>query len=164
MLPPPPPIVALSCSGDFPTLTADDYYTHLMDVLEEVRTKIPKVFVNLVSLGNISEVPRPCPLLPITPTVVSLTPPLTILTIMSLNLSASLCYLRISHYTPQIYKLSLQSPHCVEVHRIIPIECICAFLPGAEGDKLRCVEAVCVCIVCVCVQIEVFVVLVLECW
>ena len=83
--------LCLGCSGMFPTLTADDYYIHLMEVLEEVRTKIPKVFVNLVQLGNLSE----------------------------------------------IYKLSLQSPHCVEVHRIFPIECTCAFLPGDEGDKLR---------------------------
>ena len=50
----------------------------------------------------------------------------------------------------QIYKLSLQSPHCVEVHRIFPIECTCAFLPGDEGDKLRYVETACVCVLCVC--------------
>ena len=48
--------VAFSCSGVFPSLTADDYYTHLMEVLEEVRTKIPKVFVNLVQLGYILQV------------------------------------------------------------------------------------------------------------
>ena len=38
----------------------------------------------------------------------------------------------------QGYKLSLKSGHCREVHRILPIECICAFASGKEGDKLRC--------------------------
>ena len=37
----------------------------------------------------------------------------------------------------QIYQLSLRSPHCTEVHEIFFIECLCAFLPGEEGDKLR---------------------------
>ena len=37
----------------------------------------------------------------------------------------------------QIYKLSLKSEHCSDIHRIIPIECICAFAAGEEGDKLR---------------------------
>ena len=37
----------------------------------------------------------------------------------------------------KVYELSLKSKHCVEVHRILPIECICAFAPGEDGDKLR---------------------------
>lgn len=45
-----------SCSGVVPTLTVNDYEHHLREVLEEVRKHIPKVFVNLVLLGNISEV------------------------------------------------------------------------------------------------------------
>ena len=45
-----------SCSGDVPTLTADDFEKHLRETLEEVRKHIPKLFVNLVLLGNISEV------------------------------------------------------------------------------------------------------------
>ena len=36
-----------------------------------------------------------------------------------------------------MYKLSLKSGHCREVLRILPIECICAFASGKEGDKLR---------------------------
>ena len=44
------------CSGDVPTLTPKDFETNLRDTLEEVRKNIPKVFVNLVLLGNISEV------------------------------------------------------------------------------------------------------------
>ena len=32
---------------------------------------------------------------------------------------------------------TMTSAHCREVHRILPIECICAFAPGKEGDKLR---------------------------
>ena len=35
------------------------------------------------------------------------------------------------------YKLSLKSGHCREVHHILPIESICAFASGKEGDKLR---------------------------
>ena len=45
-----------SCSGDFPFLTADDYEYHLRETLEEVRKNIPRVFVNLVLVGNLSEV------------------------------------------------------------------------------------------------------------
>ena len=45
-----------SCSGDFPFLTADDYEYHLRETLEEVRKNIPRVFVNLVLIGNLSEV------------------------------------------------------------------------------------------------------------
>eukprot|EP00731_Ephydatia_muelleri_P026765 Em0018g865a len=48
-------------------------------------------------------------------------------------------YLLITHSlsTPQSYYLSLQSPHCSEIHRIFPIECDCAYRSGTEGDKLR---------------------------
>ena len=42
----------------------------------------------------------------------------------------------------QIYKLSLKSQHCKDVHRLLPIECLCAFLEGEEGDKLRLVLSV----------------------
>ena len=45
-----------SCSGDIPTLTADAFDKHLRETLEEVRKHIPKLFVNLVLLSNISEV------------------------------------------------------------------------------------------------------------
>jgi hypothetical protein len=45
-----------SCSGDVPNLTPDDFEKHMTETLEEVRKHIPKVFVNLVLLGNISEV------------------------------------------------------------------------------------------------------------
>jgi dihydrodipicolinate synthase/N-acetylneuraminate lyase len=45
-----------SCSGDIPTLTVDDYDKHLREVLKEVESKIPKVFVNLVLMGNLSGV------------------------------------------------------------------------------------------------------------
>lgn len=48
------------CSGDVPTLTPDDFEKHLRETLEEIRKSIPKVFVNLVPLGNISEV---CPVI-----------------------------------------------------------------------------------------------------
>lgn len=41
-----------------PTLTVDDYDKHLRNVLKEVKAHIPKVFVNLVLMGNISEVRR----------------------------------------------------------------------------------------------------------
>ena len=45
-----------SCSGKIPTLTADDYEEHMREVLEKVRQHIPKVFVNLVLMGNLSGV------------------------------------------------------------------------------------------------------------
>ena len=45
-----------SCSGEVPTINPDDYDKYLRDVLEEVRKNIPKVFVSLVLMGNISEV------------------------------------------------------------------------------------------------------------
>ena len=44
------------CSGDVPTLTPEDFEMNLNKTLEEVRKKIPKLFVNLVLMGNISEV------------------------------------------------------------------------------------------------------------
>lgn len=83
--------LCLACSGNVPFLTADDFEKNLIDVLEEVRTKIPRVFVNLVPMFNLS----------------------------------------------QVYEISLKSKHCIDVHRLLPIECICAFAPGEEGDKLR---------------------------
>ena len=43
-------------SVDVPNLTADDFEKHMRETLEEVRKHIPKLFVNLVLLGNISEV------------------------------------------------------------------------------------------------------------
>ena len=46
----------LSCSGDVPNLTPDDFEKHMRETLEELRKNIPKLFVNLVLLGNISEV------------------------------------------------------------------------------------------------------------
>ena len=45
-----------SCSGHFPGLTADDYQKYLNETLAEIHKNIPKVFVNLVLMGNISEV------------------------------------------------------------------------------------------------------------
>ena len=50
------PCGCVRCSGKFPSLTVDDYENHTREVLEEVRKNIPKVFVNLVLLGNISGV------------------------------------------------------------------------------------------------------------
>ena len=47
-----------SCSGDVPTITADDFEKNLRETLEEVRKHIPILFVNLVLLGNLSEVCR----------------------------------------------------------------------------------------------------------
>ena len=49
-------IFKISCSGDVPTLTADDFEKNMRETLEEVHKHIPKLFVNLVLLGNISEV------------------------------------------------------------------------------------------------------------
>ena len=45
-----------SCSGDVPFTTANDFEKYLHDVLEEIRNKIPRVFVNIVELFNISMV------------------------------------------------------------------------------------------------------------
>ena len=44
-----------SCSGDVPTITADNFERNMRETLEEVCKNIPKLFVNLVLLGNISE-------------------------------------------------------------------------------------------------------------
>ena len=44
-----------SCSGDVPTITTDDFEKNMRETLEEVRKNVPKLFVNLVLLGNISE-------------------------------------------------------------------------------------------------------------
>ena len=48
--------VSFSCSGKVPTLTANDYEKHLREILEEVRKKIPRVFVNVVQVFNLSMV------------------------------------------------------------------------------------------------------------
>ena len=85
-----------------------------MDVLEEVRTKIPRVFVNLVPMFNLSQVSHPS----------------------QAGLCVT-CHPTRPHTCSQVYEISLRSKHCVEVHRLLPIECICAFTPGEEGDKLR---------------------------
>ena len=37
-------------------LTADEYETHLTSALEEIRQNIPRVFVNLVPMANLSQV------------------------------------------------------------------------------------------------------------
>ena len=39
-----------------PTITADNFEKNMRETLEEVQKHIPKLFVNLVLLGNISEV------------------------------------------------------------------------------------------------------------
>ena len=44
------------CSGDIPFLTPDDFEKHLIEILEEVRKKLPRTFVNLIPLFNISQV------------------------------------------------------------------------------------------------------------
>ena len=44
------------CSGDVPYITVDDFETNLRYIIEEVRSKIPKVFVNLVEIFNMSMV------------------------------------------------------------------------------------------------------------
>ena len=46
--------ILCSCSGDVPTITADDFEKNMQETLEEVCKNIPKLFVNLVLLGNIS--------------------------------------------------------------------------------------------------------------
>ena len=48
--------VLCSCSGDVPTITADDFEKNMRKTLEEVRKNISKLFVNWVLLGNISEI------------------------------------------------------------------------------------------------------------
>ena len=49
-------MILCSCSGDFPDLTADDFQKHLNETLVEVKKNLPRTFVNLVQMGNISEV------------------------------------------------------------------------------------------------------------
>lgn len=49
-------VLQCSCSGIVPTLSVDDYERNLRNVLEEMRKNISKLFVNLVQIGNISEV------------------------------------------------------------------------------------------------------------
>ncbi len=49
-------VCTFSCSGEIPDINPVDYDKYLREVLEEVRQNIPKVFVNLVLMGNISEV------------------------------------------------------------------------------------------------------------
>ncbi len=51
------PCVLTRCSGFFPSLSPDEWEYHMNEVLSEVYKQIPKVFVNLILIGNISEVP-----------------------------------------------------------------------------------------------------------
>ena len=44
------------CSGDVPFLTADDYEKHMTELMEEIHSNIPKVFVNYILLLNVSQV------------------------------------------------------------------------------------------------------------
>ena len=44
------------CTGDFPRLTADEFQLHLNETLIEINRTLPRTFVNLVLMGNISEV------------------------------------------------------------------------------------------------------------
>jgi len=69
----------------------DEYEVHLRTTLERVRLNIPRTFVNLVELLNIS----------------------------------------------QVYTLSLATPYCKDVHRVVFIECSCAFEDGKNGDARR---------------------------
>ncbi len=48
--------VLARCLGVFPSLTPDEWEYHMNEVLSEVYKQIPKVFVNLILIGNISEV------------------------------------------------------------------------------------------------------------
>ena len=69
----------------------DDYEKYFRDTLQALRSRIPRLFVNVVQLFNVS----------------------------------------------MIYEVSLRSEHCVDVHRVLPIECACAFKTGEEGVKRR---------------------------
>ena len=40
------------CSDDVPFITADDFEKNLRYVLDEIHSKIPRVFVNLVEVFN----------------------------------------------------------------------------------------------------------------
>ena len=44
------------CFGEVFTLTGEDFEQHVRDVLEELRKNIPKLFINMVLLGNVTEV------------------------------------------------------------------------------------------------------------
>ena len=48
------------CSGTYPGISPDLYERDIRRVLERVRRNIPKVFVNLVSMLNMSEVLAVC--------------------------------------------------------------------------------------------------------
>ena len=74
----------------FPT-SPDDYETYFRDTLMALKQRIPRLFVNVMLLFNVSE----------------------------------------------IYQLSLRSAHCMEVRRLAPVECECAFHKGEKGDEER---------------------------
>eukprot|EP00128_Syssomonas_multiformis_P018586 Colp12_sorted_trinity150504_noHs@850 len=70
----------------------DRWEANVKASIEEVRAQIPRVFVNLVQIFNVS----------------------------------------------RVYELSRKTSWCTNVHRVLPIECVCAFTPSAlGGDKLR---------------------------
>jgi phospholipase B1 len=83
--------LCIACLHIIPYLSPDDYEKHLNETLTEIKKSLPRTFVNLVLMGNLS----------------------------------------------QIYELSLKSSYCKDVHRLIPIECVCAFTEGKEGERLR---------------------------
>ena len=47
---------AYRCSGHIPYLTADNYEKHMTELMEEIHSNIPKVFVNYILLLNVSQV------------------------------------------------------------------------------------------------------------
>eukprot|EP01113_Clastostelium_recurvatum_P050823 TRINITY_DN971_c0_g1_i1.p1 TRINITY_DN971_c0_g1~~TRINITY_DN971_c0_g1_i1.p1 ORF type:complete len:368 (-),score=69.39 TRINITY_DN971_c0_g1_i1:122-1225(-) len=81
--------LCLSCEDK--NIDADEFERNMRATLENVRTNIPRTFVNLVEMFNIS----------------------------------------------QVYTLSLTNSKCKFVHRTLPVECDCAFTPGAKGDQQR---------------------------
>lgn len=87
------------CSGDVPYITADDFETNLRELLEEVHSKIPRVFVNLVEIFNMSMVRS---------------------NIYDDTVAMQSIY--------KIYEKSKTLPHCQDIHRIFAIECLCVFL------------------------------------
>ena len=93
-----------------PFLTADDFEKHLVAVLEKVRENIPRMFVNIGELFNIS-----------------------LVRMLFTNEGQIITY----QLNFQVYEVSKQSHYCESVHRILPIECYCAFAYGKEGDKTR---------------------------
>ena len=50
-------LFSISCSGRVPYITADDYGKYLNETLAKIHANIPKVFVNVILAGNLSEVP-----------------------------------------------------------------------------------------------------------